>query len=135
LRASWRLPVAGNPTRTRARCPLRRQPTDRLAILATRSNRIFARACGASSLCFRPVPGYFPVRSIFPGFPGRKYPVISPAMRGLCVSKYLIQKRYLRQVWRFLGPIRFFRGNFAVEPRIYSPATEQKGAPAGAPFW
>jgi len=57
-----------------------------------------------------PVPGYFPVMASFPGFPVRKFPVISPVMLGRDVSKYLIQKRYLRQARRFLRPIRFFAG-------------------------
>jgi len=72
--------------------------------------------------------------AIFPGFPDRKFPVISPAMSGLGASKYLIRQRYLQQTPRFAGPIRVFRGNFPVRSGICSPAMmpgDTSSVPAG----
>ena len=104
--------LPGHPTTTRALLPLSLKPTDRPAIFASRSERILSERLESLVRVLPPVPGYFPVMWIFPGFRVRKYPVISPEMRGLGVSKYLIKKCYLRQVRRFLGPIRFFAGIF-----------------------
>jgi hypothetical protein len=50
--------------------------------------------------------------SIFPGFPDRKLPVISPTMCGRDAGKHLIRQRYLRQAQRFVGSIWFFAGIF-----------------------
>jgi hypothetical protein len=50
--------------------------------------------------------------AIFPGFPGRKFPVISPAMSGLSASMYLIRQRYLQQTPRLPDQSGFFAGIF-----------------------
>jgi hypothetical protein len=121
--------LPGHPTTTRALLPLSLKPTDRPAIFASRSKRILWQSLQSLVRALPPVPGYFPDKLIFPGFPIRKFAVISPAMRGRDVPKYLIQKRYPRQDWRLLGPIGFFRGNFPVRSGMCSPATGPKGAP------
>ena len=122
LRASWRLPVARNPMRTHARCPLRLKPSDRRHLRVKIQAYLCGRGWKALVRVPPPVPGYFPDMAIFPGFPDRKFPVISPAMSGLGASKYLIRQRYLQQTPRFAGPIRVFRGNFPVRSGICSPA-------------
>ena len=107
--------LPGHPTTTRALLPLSLKPTDRPAIFASRSERILSERLESLVRVLPPVPGYFPVMWIFPGFPVRKFAVIAPGMRGWDVPKCLIEKYYLRQSRRSLGQIRFFRGNFPNE--------------------
>ena len=75
------------------------------------------------------VPGYFPDMAIFPGFPGRKFPVISPAMRGLGASKYLIRQRYLQHDPAFCRTDPGFSREFSRETGNLLTRDQTKGAP------
>ena len=74
----------------------------RLAIFASRSKRILCERLESLVRVLPPVPGYVD----FSRFSGPKIPGYFSHMRGLSVSKYLIQKRYLRRARRLLRPIR-----------------------------